>query len=123
MVSKEGGQRAEWIDRGGSGGSGGDGGLGLGIGSGSGSGSGSGGGRCWIYWRRPEEWAAVIENWVDETGQKGSVLTLYEIAEGDGAVGQGMSSFLSLCALSIYLFLCTLFPRTKTGDISMYASS
>ena len=40
-------------------------------------------GKCWIYWRRPEEWAAQLEEWVDRTGQKGTVLTLYEIVEGD----------------------------------------
>lgn len=42
--------------------------------------------KCWIYWRRPEEWASVIEEWVDRTGQKGSVLTLYEITESDATV-------------------------------------
>jgi len=43
------------------------------------------GGRAWIYWRRPEEWAAALEEWVDRTGQKGVVLTLYEIVEGDAS--------------------------------------
>lgn len=43
------------------------------------------GGRVWIYWRRPEEWAAALEEWVDRTGQKGVVLTLYEIVEGDAS--------------------------------------
>jgi len=36
-----------------------------------------------VYWRKPEEWANVIYEWIDSTGQKGSVLTLYEISEGD----------------------------------------
>ncbi|KAF2833517.1 ESCRT-II complex, vps25 subunit [Ophiobolus disseminans] len=44
------------------------------------------GGKCWIYWRRPEEWAAALEEWVDRTGQKGTVLTLYEIVEGDASL-------------------------------------
>lgn len=43
------------------------------------------GGKAWIYWRRPEEWAAALEEWVDRTGQKGTVLTLYEIVEGDAS--------------------------------------
>jgi ESCRT-II complex subunit VPS25 len=43
------------------------------------------GGRCWIFWRRPEEWSAVLEEWVERTGQKGTVLTLYEIVEGDAS--------------------------------------
>ncbi|KAK3333848.1 ESCRT-II complex subunit [Cercophora scortea] len=42
---------------------------------------------AWIYWRTPEEWAALIEAWVDETGQKGSVLTLYELTQGDATRG------------------------------------
>jgi hypothetical protein len=42
-----------------------------------------------VYWRRPEEWAAAVEAWVEATGQRGSVLTLYEIAEGDAAASQG----------------------------------
>lgn len=48
MTSAEGGQRAEWVDgekkKGGEG--------------------AEGGGRAWIYWRRPEEWASLIEGWV-----------------------------------------------------------
>ena len=44
---------------------------------------------CWIWWRRGEEWAEMLEQWVDETGQKGSVLTLYELSEGEGTRGTG----------------------------------
>jgi ESCRT-II complex subunit VPS25 len=43
----------------------------------------------WIYWRTPEEWATLIEEWVDGTGQKGTVLTLYELTEGDATSGAG----------------------------------
>ena len=42
-----------------------------------------GDGSAWIYWRKPEEWAQVLEEWVERTGQRGSVITLYEIAESD----------------------------------------
>jgi ESCRT-II complex subunit VPS25 len=45
----------------------------------------------WIYWRTPEEWASLVEAWVEETGQKGSVLTLYELTEGEGTRGTGES--------------------------------
>ena len=73
MVSEEGGKRAEW------------------VGDGSGSGSGHGNRSvAWIYWRRPEEWAEVILNWIEETGQKGSVVTLYEITQGEATGGQGL---------------------------------
>lgn len=42
-----------------------------------------------VYWRSAEEWAEAIYQWIDATGQKGSVLTLYEISEGDLTVSQG----------------------------------
>lgn len=38
---------------------------------------------CYIYWRTPSEWADMIYNWVDETGQKGTILTMYELQESD----------------------------------------
>lgn len=41
----------------------------------------------WIYWRTPEEWAEMVEAWVEETAQKNSVLTLYELTEGEGTKG------------------------------------
>ncbi|KAH7367560.1 ESCRT-II complex subunit [Plectosphaerella cucumerina] len=58
----------------------------------------------WIYWRTPEEWAALVEAWVDETGQKGVVLTLYELTEGDNskdAEFHGLDQDLLLKALTI----------------------
>lgn len=64
--------------------------------------SGGGGDVVWVYWRTPEEWAALVEGWVDATGQRGSVLTLYELVEGDGTRGTGEwrpppSFFFSSC--------------------------
>ncbi|KAJ4296703.1 hypothetical protein N0V90_006751 [Kalmusia sp. IMI 367209] len=51
--------------------------------AGKGGAEGEGEGRAWAYWKRPEEWAAALEEWVERTGQKGSVITLYEIGESD----------------------------------------
>jgi len=69
MASKEGGETIEWIrDNSGD----------LGRES-----------KCWVYWRRPEEWGSLVQEWVEETGQKGSVLTLYEIVEGEMTNNQG----------------------------------
>ncbi|KAF8418041.1 ESCRT-II complex, vps25 subunit, partial [Tirmania nivea] len=42
----------------------------------------------YIYWRRADEWANLIYDWIDSTGQKNAVLTLYEISEGDLSVSQ-----------------------------------
>jgi ESCRT-II complex subunit len=68
MASEAGGQRVEWV----------------------GAAKGKTSERCWVYWRRPEEWAGLIEAWVEGTGQKGTVLTLYELAEGDATRSQGI---------------------------------
>jgi ESCRT-II complex subunit VPS25 len=51
----------------------------------------------WIYWRTPEEWASLVEGWVEETGQKGSVLTLYELTEGEGTRGTGEFLIMNGC--------------------------
>jgi ESCRT-II complex subunit VPS25 len=67
MTTSEGGNRAEWIT----------------TGKAAKGGEDGASGRCYIYWRRPEEWAACLEEWVERTGQKGTVLTLYELTESD----------------------------------------
>jgi ESCRT-II complex subunit VPS25 len=76
MCTKEGGQRAEWIGK---------------------SKDQEEGASFFVYWRRPEEWAEVVEAWVDETGQKGTVLTVYELLESDATRSQG--TYDVLCCL------------------------
>ncbi|KAL2170214.1 hypothetical protein VTG60DRAFT_5082 [Thermothelomyces hinnuleus] len=72
---------------------------------GSAESGGSGGGDvAWIYWRTPEEWASLVEGWVDATGQRGSVLTVYELVEGEGTRGSefhGLDQELLLKALNV----------------------
>ena len=63
MVSADGGRRAEWC--------------------GSGRKDEASRAAAWIYWRRPEEWADLVYAGVDGTGQRGSVLTVYELREGE----------------------------------------
>ena len=66
------------------------------------------GGTYWIYWRTPEEWAGVLMDWVERTGQRGSVLTLYEIAEGEGSLAEGRSFFSCLawnCLILMHVLL------------------
>ena len=60
--------------------------------------TGESGGTYWIFWRTPEEWAGVLMDWIERTGQKGSVLTLYEIAEGEGSLAEG-----TFCSISTSL--------------------
>lgn len=68
-----GGKRAEWVD-------------------GHGPGQ-SGKNVAWIWWRRPEEWAGIIADWVESTGQKNVVLTVYELLEGEATMSQGMPDY------------------------------
>lgn len=59
-------------------------------------GSGGGGGEVvYLYWHTPDEWAALIEAYVEDTAQKGTVLTVYELTEGEGTRGTGKSAQLS----------------------------
>jgi len=47
------------------------------------------GNKLMIYWRKPSEWASKLYEWVDGSGQVDTVLTLYELREGDVTVGTG----------------------------------
>ncbi|KAK4944187.1 hypothetical protein LTR10_016300 [Elasticomyces elasticus] len=62
MAGKDGDERAEWL--------------------------GPDKSEAWIWWRKPEEWASLIASWVEDTGQKGTVLTLYELIEGEATEKQ-----------------------------------
>lgn len=44
---------------------------------------------CYVWWRSSAEWADLVCAWVEETGQKGAVLTLYELRES-GREWEGM---------------------------------
>mmetsp|Transcript_20186 Transcript_20186/g.31560 ORF Transcript_20186/g.31560 Transcript_20186/m.31560 type:complete len:184 (-) Transcript_20186:176-727(-) len=57
-----------------------------------------------IYWRKPSEWADIMFEWVQAQGLNESVMTLYEIREGDATVGSefhGMDSELLLKTLKV----------------------
>ena len=90
MASAEGLRRAEWIGRPGEQSS------------------------AWIYWRRPEEWADVIYAWVEATGQKNTVLTLYELTEGDATLSQGGRDLS--WAQRIWAYAACRLPRHGSGD-------
>ncbi|KAF5134459.1 hypothetical protein MHUMG1_00451 [Metarhizium humberi] len=58
----------------------------------------------YVYWKKPDEWAALVEAYVEDTAQKGSVLTLYELTDGEGTRGtelHGMDSEVLLKALNV----------------------
>ncbi|KAH7157613.1 ESCRT-II complex subunit-domain-containing protein [Dactylonectria estremocensis] len=67
-------------------------------------GGGNSGDVVYLYWRKPDEWAGLVETYVEESGQKGSVLTVYELVEGDGTKGtdiHGMDTEILLKALNV----------------------
>jgi ESCRT-II complex subunit VPS25 len=43
---------------------------------------------CYVLWRSLEDWANALHGWVDATGQKGAVLTIYELREGEAVTTQ-----------------------------------
>ncbi|KAM4062940.1 ESCRT-II complex subunit [Hirsutella rhossiliensis] len=57
-----------------------------------------------VHWRKPDEWAAVVEAYIEDSSQKDSVLTLYELTDGEATRGtelHGMDSQVLLKALNI----------------------
>ncbi|SPO04922.1 related to VPS25 - vacuolar protein sorting [Cephalotrichum gorgonifer] len=63
-----------------------------------------GGDVVWIYWRKPEEWAATVEKWVEDTAHRGMVMTVYELTEGETCRGTefyGLDRELMVKALQV----------------------
>ncbi|RYP80468.1 hypothetical protein DL769_002453 [Monosporascus sp. CRB-8-3] len=61
-------------------------------------------GLWWVYWKTPDEWAAEVEAWVEDTAQRGVVFTLYELTEGEdtrGAPFHGLDPELLQKALQV----------------------
>lgn len=43
--------------------------------------------KCYIYWKRPEEWAQLILKWVNDKSLHNTVCTFYEIVGSDDTIG------------------------------------
>lgn len=71
---------------------------------------GKGESEAWIWWRNVEEWAGVLYDWIDETAQKNTVLTLYELTESEATVSQ---EFHSMDADLLQKALAVLVKRGK----------
>ena len=65
---------------------------------------------AWIWYRKPEEWASMIAAWVEETGQKGVVLTLYELVDSEATETQ---EFYGLDSRVLQKSLTTLVKKGK----------
>lgn len=57
-----------------------------------------------VYWRTPGEWAQKILEFVEQSGNSGAILTMYELQHGDIVEGQefkGIHSFVLHQALQV----------------------
>ena len=43
--------------------------------------------KCYVYWKRPEEWAQSILKWVEDKSMHNTVCTFYEIVGSDDTIG------------------------------------
>ena len=68
MSTKEGGSRCEWLKK--------DGNWEATV------------KEAWIWWQYPGDWADAILAWVEGSGQKGVVFTIWELREGESTLGQ-----------------------------------
>lgn len=58
----------------------------------------------YVWWKSASEWADLLYAWVDETGQKGAVLTVYELRDGEGVGGRewvGMDEGMLMKVLAV----------------------
>ncbi|RIA91711.1 ESCRT-II complex subunit-domain-containing protein [Glomus cerebriforme] len=77
-----------------------------------------------IYWRKPEEWANLINNWILETGMSNSIVTVYEIAHGESSEGfefHGLDQTILMKALDILVKkgVAQIFQGTSTDDMGV----
>ncbi|CAO3659695.1 unnamed protein product [Umbelopsis vinacea] len=73
-----------------------------------------------IYWRKPDEWASLLWNWVNEQGQNNSIMTVYEIANGELAEGTEfyeMDTAVLMKALEVLSAKGNAQIFTGTGDV------
>jgi len=73
-----------------------------------------------IYWRKPEEWASLLWTWVNEQGQNNSIMTVYEIANGELAEGTEfyeMDTAVLMKALEVLSAKGNAQIFTGTGDV------
>jgi len=73
-----------------------------------------------IYWRKPEEWASLLWTWINEQGQNNSIMTVYEIANGELAEGTEfyeMDSLVLIKALEVLSARGNAQIFTGTGDV------
>lgn len=70
------------------------------------------GSEAWIWFRSAEDWAAAMAAWVDGTGQRNTVLTFYELLEGDNTIGE---SFHGLPREMAQLSVSVLVRRQKAS--------
>lgn len=45
-------------------------------------------GEVFVLWHSLEEWASKLQDWVEVMGQRGAVLTAYEMTEGEQSRGK-----------------------------------
>ncbi|KAM3578955.1 hypothetical protein VKS41_008494 [Umbelopsis sp. WA50703] len=73
-----------------------------------------------IYWRSPEEWATLLWNWINERGLNNSIMTVYEIANGELAEGTEfyeMDGTVLMKALEVLSAKGNAQIFTGTGDV------
>ncbi|KIY46655.1 ESCRT-II complex, vps25 subunit [Fistulina hepatica ATCC 64428] len=64
-----------------------------------------------LFWRTPEEWADVLYQWADTTGQLNTILTLYEITDPP------VSSPLSGIPMSLLRHAITILTKSGRAQI------
>jgi len=77
-----------------------------------------------IYWKRPEDWGSLIYKWVSDSGKLNSVLTVYEIQQGDDSEGQEFHNLETRVLLKALKYLekegkCQVFTGTSDDNLGV----
>ncbi|CAO3639255.1 unnamed protein product [Cunninghamella echinulata] len=77
-----------------------------------------------LFWRKPDDWADLIAQWVNQCGLNNDIVTVYEIAHGDLAEGQEfyeMDHKVLIVALQVLVKrgMAQLFKGTEDDDMGV----
>ncbi|KAI9839930.1 MAG: hypothetical protein M1819_000122 [Sarea resinae] len=101
MAGREGDERVEWV---------------------GGGGAQEKGDVVWVWWRKKEEWATLIAARVEETGQKNTVLTLYELTQGESTRSQGRRLPVEFYGMDSEMLRNSLNVLVKRGKAQVFGS-
>lgn len=70
-----------------------------------------------VLWNTPGQWASILLEWTERTGQLGSILTLFEIQNVSGEPFQGINEQILKIAVDVLVKRGRAVALKEDGDV------